>query len=129
MSDDKQKMRLTDVVKASVIDSGVLANLKSVMHDTVSLSSDSDKQGLKAQAKAAIDDIQQLIGATTDDGVSRKLSAVLAKLQNALQQGTVSSAMITSALAEISSAANSSGTKVLDAATDKRTIVATGGCG
>jgi hypothetical protein len=68
---------------------------------------DKDIQPLKQATEKMIEDIQQLLnGGTLDDAVSRRLNNALAKLQGALQGGTISWAALVAALAEAGTAIN-----------------------
>ena len=112
MSVDEEKAPLTDSVKASVMGSGVLDKLKTVAQGSVPPSRDENQQALQQQARAAIADIQELLSASRNDRASAKLTGLLAKLQNALEKGTLSGSSITAALSEAVSATNSASENV-----------------
>jgi|GEM_PF-2737920 len=95
---------LSDEVKASVIDSGALANLKGISHDAPRASND-DLDALKQQANNAIDNIQQLLDTgKLDDTTSQKLTAALAKLRSVVGKDGVSRSALAMALSEASTA-------------------------
>jgi hypothetical protein len=99
MIDGKEK--LTDAVKASVLDSGALANLKRVTHDNAHQPDKDSLHELKQQAHATIDNIQQLLDSgKLDDSTSQKLSSALSKLKGVLGKGVVSRDALAMALSE-----------------------------
>jgi hypothetical protein len=107
MGIEERKEPLTDLVKAAIADSGLLTKLKVTANEGVQ-QHNNNQQALQPQARAAISEIQDILSTCRNDRASAKLMGMLAKLQNALEQGTLSSASITAALSEATSAMNSS---------------------
>jgi len=105
MSFPDENDALTDAVKASVKNSGVLASLQHISHENTHKPDEESLNELKQQAVAAIENIQQLLNSgNLDDGTSNKLTSVLAKLKTALGKGAASREALATALSEATNA-------------------------
>jgi len=105
MSGTGDKEPLTDEARASVRNSGALANLRQVSFDNKARVNKNGPEDLKHQAETMIENIQQLLDSgKLDDGTTKKLSDALTKLRSALAKDSVSKADIATALSEAANA-------------------------
>jgi hypothetical protein len=105
MSIDETKQQLADIVRSSLIDSGVIAGLKQVAYNDPLPSDNDSMDDLKQEAQTAVADIQRALDARNpDDTGSQKLKSALVNLRSALAKGTISRAALEMALAEAASA-------------------------
>ncbi len=120
MSSTEEKPTLTERLKASIVGSGVLNNLRKLTYSDAPAADRDDLDELKQQAQTAIENIQQLLDSgKLDDGTSQKLTSALAKLKTALGKDTISRAALAIALSEAATVINSVDGDIRSAALQK----------
>lgn len=106
MSEHEQESSgLTDAAKASVLNAGLIGQLKHALHSHKP-EHENDLHSLKQDAKAVAESLQSLLnGGRLDDTTTLKISGALFRLKAVLQGGGISREALSAVLSEASSLA------------------------
>jgi len=106
MSEHEQESSgLTDAAKASVLNAGVIGQLKQALHGHEP-EQESDLHALRQDAKAMAESLQSLLnGGRLDDTTALKISGALSRLKAVLQGGGISREALSAVLSEAASLA------------------------